>query len=280
MALKFLGDDPRCGFDSQAIEAIAYAKSFGVRIANASWGGVGGPTDAPELYDAIADSGMLFVAAAGNDGIDNDDGPVPALPASFDLPNIISVAAVDNTGGLAAFSNYGATTRRHRRARRRDPERAARPTTTYPTPGWGWLDGTSMAAPHVTGVAALVASMLPALADDPVALRARLLGSGKAMPRHGRADRHRPDRRCRTARSTSSRRWPRRRTRFGFVAGSTMSSTTTVPVRVGWPAATDDRPGVGAYGARASGPGPGRGRRRSPRRRARNATGRSPIGTA
>ena len=53
MALKFLGDDPSCGYDSQAIAAIAYAKSFGVKIANASWGGFGAPTDAPDLYDAI-----------------------------------------------------------------------------------------------------------------------------------------------------------------------------------------------------------------------------------
>ena len=110
MGLKFLGDDQDCGFDSMAIAAIEYAKSFGVRIINASWGGVGLPSDAPELHDAIRDSGMLFVAAAGNSGGDNDAGPWTTLPASFDLPNIVSVAAVDNHGGLAAFSNYGATT--------------------------------------------------------------------------------------------------------------------------------------------------------------------------
>ena len=69
-----------------------------------------GRTDAPDLYDAIQTSGMLFVAAAGNDGSDNDDGPSPTLPASFDLPNILSVAAIDNTGGLAWFSNYGRQT--------------------------------------------------------------------------------------------------------------------------------------------------------------------------
>src|SRR3954447_26361724 len=103
MALKFLGDDLECGFDSMAIAAIHYAKSFGVRIANASWGGIGAPSDAPELYDAIRDSGMLFVAAAGNDGGNNDDGPWTNLPASFDLPNIISVAAVDNRGGAGAL---------------------------------------------------------------------------------------------------------------------------------------------------------------------------------
>ena len=52
---------------------------------------------------------MLFVASAGNQGIDNDE-DFPALPATFDLPNIVSIAAIDNDGGIAAFSNYGATT--------------------------------------------------------------------------------------------------------------------------------------------------------------------------
>ena len=110
MALKFISDDPDCGLDSAAIAALDYAKSFGVKIANASWGGRGRPQDAPELYDAIASSGLLFVAAAGNDGDDSDTDPMPSLPAAFDLPNILSVAAIDNSGGLAAFSNYGKTT--------------------------------------------------------------------------------------------------------------------------------------------------------------------------
>ena len=53
---------------------------------------------------------MLFVAAAGNDSDDNDTDPLPSLPAAFDLPNIVSVAAIDNSGGLAWFSNYGKKT--------------------------------------------------------------------------------------------------------------------------------------------------------------------------
>ena len=113
MALKFLGDDPACGWDDQAIEAIEYAKSFGVRISNNSWARpasappFGDPADDVPLYEAIEDSGMLFVAAAGNSGQDLDSVSRPSIPASFDLPNILSVAAVDNTGQLASFSNYG-----------------------------------------------------------------------------------------------------------------------------------------------------------------------------
>ena len=52
---------------------------------------------------------MLFVVAAGNNGQDLDSVSRPSIPASFDLPNILSVAAVDNTGQLASFSNYGET---------------------------------------------------------------------------------------------------------------------------------------------------------------------------
>jgi len=244
MALKFLGDDPSCGYDSMAIAAIAYAKSFGVRIANASWGGVGTPTDAPELHDAIRDSGMLLVAAAGNDGSNNDHGPWTTLPASFDLPNIVSVAAMDNTGGLAGFSNYGSKTVDI--AAPGEAILSSLPAETgHPTPGWGWLDGTSMATPHVSGVAALVASVWPSIADDPTVLRARILGSGKAAPwtigltATGRVvDAYRA--------LDAIGPVAARPNTFSFVVGSQMASTSAV-VRVGWPAAIDDRTGIGAY---------------------------------
>ena len=115
MALKFLGDDQACGWDDQAIAAIDYAKSFGVRISNNSWARpasappFGNPADDVPLYEAIEGSGMLFVAAAGNSGQDLDNDSRPSIPASFDLSNILSVAAVDNAGQFASFSNYGET---------------------------------------------------------------------------------------------------------------------------------------------------------------------------
>ncbi|MFF2876040.1 S8 family serine peptidase [Gottfriedia sp. NPDC057991] len=101
MPLKFIG--PEGGTSADAIEAIEYAKSMGVKITNNSWGG--GEYD-PLLEEAIENSNSLFVAAAGNDGMDNDE--EGAYPASFESANILSVAAVDNKGKLADFSNYGA----------------------------------------------------------------------------------------------------------------------------------------------------------------------------
>ncbi|MBA2700154.1 MAG: S8 family serine peptidase, partial [Chloroflexi bacterium] len=179
MALKFIDDSVQCGLDSMAVEAIDYAASFGIRIINASWGG-----EAPStvIDAAIASSGALFVAAAGNDGrdLDRSDG-YRFYPASSNLANVISVAAIDQTGHLAEFSNYG----------RRSVDLAAPGTnilSTWPADGdcsawcYAWNAGTSMAAPHVSGAAALVASHRPSLLVDPIGLRARLMARGRTMP--------------------------------------------------------------------------------------------------
>lgn len=100
MPIKFLG--PMGGDTAGAIAAIEYAKKMGVKITNNSWGG--GEYD-PLLEEAISSCGCLFVAAAGNDGMDIDEGG--AYPANFESPNILSVAALTNQGKLAWFSNYG-----------------------------------------------------------------------------------------------------------------------------------------------------------------------------
>ena len=112
--------------------------------------------DSNPLENAIAESGALFVAAAGQRGAATSTAVgYNFYPAEFPLANILSVAAIDQRGSLASFSNYGATT----------VDIAAPGTnilSTWPaepgcSPCWAWSAGTSMAAPHVTGVAALYA---------------------------------------------------------------------------------------------------------------------------
>jgi len=84
---------------------LRYAIDKGASVLNNSWGGT---EYSSALNEAIAYSynhGATFVAAAGNSGSNNDSAPM--YPASYDVPNILSVAAIDNYNDLAAFSNYG-----------------------------------------------------------------------------------------------------------------------------------------------------------------------------
>jgi subtilisin family serine protease len=145
MPLKFIG--PFGGSLDDAIAAINYAKAKGVKITNNSWGG-GGYSQA--LYDTIKNSNSLFVAAAGNSSSNADT--TPMYPAAYNLSNILSVAAITNTGSMASFSNYGATS-----------VDVAAPgqsiLSTLPLNTYEYFDGTSMAAPHATGVAALVTAV-------------------------------------------------------------------------------------------------------------------------
>jgi subtilisin family serine protease len=153
MALKFLSASG-FGQTSDALECLNYAVAMGAKISNNSWGG--GPYN-PALFDALVaarSAGHLFIAAAGNEASDNDE--IPSYPANYELDNIISVAALDRGDRLAVFSNYGQNTV-HLGA----PGVAIYSSTAATDTSYGLLSGTSMAAPHVTGVAALILAQAP-----------------------------------------------------------------------------------------------------------------------
>jgi subtilisin family serine protease len=111
MALKFLGSNGS-GNTADAIECIQYVldmknKGMNIRVTNNSWGGGGFSQSLYDAIKALRDNNILFAAAAGNSSSDNDSKPF--YPASYDLENIISVAATDHNDNLASFSNYGST---------------------------------------------------------------------------------------------------------------------------------------------------------------------------
>jgi subtilisin family serine protease len=154
MPLRFIG--PFGGSTSDAIDAVNYAVANGAQISNNSWGG-GGFSNA--MRDAISNAGAnghLFVAAAGNDGVNTDS--VPHYPSSYNNDNIISVAGTDNRGLLTDnnvwASNYGASS-----------VDIGAPgndiASTYSGSSYVWSSGTSMASPHVSGAAALVWAQNP-----------------------------------------------------------------------------------------------------------------------
>ncbi|MCB0319623.1 MAG: S8 family serine peptidase [Bdellovibrionales bacterium] len=169
MPLKFLGADGS-GNTSNAIQAIHYAIDNGADILNLSFGG---PQASEGLYQAIyraSQNGVLVIAAAGNKGQNID--LYPEYPASFPLENIISVAALDKDSNLSWFSNYGSAS-----------VDIAAPgmeiVSTIPDGKYASFSGTSMAAPFVSGIAALVLSSDPTLRGTP--LRERVLRNAQKV---------------------------------------------------------------------------------------------------
>ena len=157
MPCKFL-DATGTGDTAGAIACLDYVlamKQRGVKIVatNNSWGG---GLFSQALADAIGaqrDNGILFVTAAGNAGGDNDT--LRTYPCSYDVSNVVCVAATDENDALAPFSNYG-----------RGTVHIAAPgvniLSTVPGNQYQTLSGTSMAAPHVTGTVALLYAADPA----------------------------------------------------------------------------------------------------------------------
>ena len=187
MVLKALGGDDESGSTSGIIEAIKYAESMGATICNFSFG-----TDKPDRYleEAIRDSEMLFVVAAGNGdentGIGYNIDTRPIYPASYRYNNIITVANLQADGNLHTSSNYS-----NNHVDLAAP--GARILSTIDTASfnagyasgkmsspYAYMTGTSMAAPYVVGTAALLYSDFPGITISQV--RQSILGGVKVLP--------------------------------------------------------------------------------------------------
>ena len=176
IACKFLSASGS-GSIAGAIQCLDYLTNLkniaGIPIAatSNSWGSAGASSSS--LVAAVQrsrDADIVFVAAAGNDGSNNDI--VAVSPSNISSSNVIAVAAIDYYGDLASFSNYGATT----------VDIGAPGVDIYSTsPGntYRYLSGTSMATPHVTGAIALLKSLDPSLTSTDMI--SRLTGTGTTL---------------------------------------------------------------------------------------------------
>ncbi|MGC9326610.1 MAG: S8 family serine peptidase [Candidatus Hinthialibacter sp.] len=159
MALKFLNASGY-GTTSDAILALQYAVDNGAKISNNSWGGSAYSDTLSDALDYAQAHGHLFAAAAGNNNVNTDVSPF--YPACYGQNNVISVAATDKSDNRASFSNYGATTV-DIGAPGVDIASTLPVGMNYPHVDYGYKSGTSMACPHVTGVAALIWARQPQL---------------------------------------------------------------------------------------------------------------------
>src|SRR6185369_7693367 len=180
MSLKFLTGDG-AGSSANLLNAFAYAKAMrqlwdssggmkgaNIRVLNNSYGGERFSQAEQDAIRALSDAGILFVVAAGNESLPND--LFPAYPSNYTSPNLISVAAQAGGGGRSFFSNFGEAT-----------VNVAAPgehiLSTTPKNTYDFFDGTSMAAPHVSGTAALVCALSPSITMQK--LRSLLMYSGR-----------------------------------------------------------------------------------------------------
>ncbi len=158
MSLKINGGKNAEGTAENAVKAINYAEAMGAKVVNLSWGSYSKDDD---LMLAIEESKMLFVCAAGNDGVDNDVKPM--YPASYEGDNIISVTYINPLGKMVSSTSGYFATLRGSNYGLKSVDIAAPGTdilSTVPN-GYAYKSGSSMAAPFVTGMAAIAYAYNP-----------------------------------------------------------------------------------------------------------------------
>ncbi len=162
VAIKFLSDKGS-GETIDAISAIDYAIKRKVQVMSNSWGGGEKEQSLLDAITAAEEAGITFVAAAGNDSSNNDS--TASYPANYEVENVISVGSFTSQGAKSSFSNYGVKT-----------VHVTAPGSTILSTykgGYSNLSGTSMAAPHVSGIVGLLLSKEPGL--SPAQIRERLV---------------------------------------------------------------------------------------------------------
>ncbi|HEX6718354.1 MAG TPA: S8 family serine peptidase [Pyrinomonadaceae bacterium] len=183
LPLKFLTEEGT-GTSADVLKAFAYAKAMkqlwdssggtkgaNIRVLNNSYGGGGFSQAELDAIRALSDAGILFVVAAGNEDLFND--LYPTYPTNYISPNLISVAASAGGGYKAFFSNWGEAT-----VNVTAPGEYILSTTPKNT--YNFFSGTSMAAPHVSGSAALVCAQFPNITMQK--LRSLIMYSGYVAP--------------------------------------------------------------------------------------------------
>ena len=175
VSAKFL-DRYGSGSTANAIKAVNYGISlkkagYNVVVMNNSYGSSSFSSPFLNTVKLANDENILFVAAAGNNGRNTDTNKY--YPAGYDVPNVLAVASVSSANNLSSFSNYGATS-----------VDIAAPgegvISTVMAGAYGRKNGTSMAAPHVSGLATLAESACPSMSMQ--TLKAQILGNGVAIP--------------------------------------------------------------------------------------------------